>query len=1070
MLTVILLIMVVSMAQTTTSVNRVYQELDNFIINQVEGWKYSDNLENSISEMSQTSFDDTDWQNLEFGQHINEDSCWFRAVYVVPDKMMGQTVSGELRIKLAVDDFGYLWINGEEKGYFPWDGEFTLTQNASPGQKIVLLIKMVNTAGPGRLLSADILMQKLKPRIRDIENISLSLRVAQKLLSGDTYQVNERVKYDPGIDRSDMDPEKRKMLYVELQSLSENINITALKTGSDEEFEKTIRKIRENLKKFDEIIKQYTLFFVSNAHIDAAWLWRKKETVAICKNTFSSVIEMMKTHPDFIYAQSSSVFYKWMEEIYPKLFQEIQEAVNSGRWDLMGGTWIEPDCNLIDGISWARQLLLGHKYFEKNFGKKVKIGWNPDSFGYNWNLPQFYLNAGIDFFITQKLGWNDTNVFPHRVFWWKGPDGSQILSYFPFKYVNTLNKPFQLVDWLRQFEANTGFRNLMVLFGVGDHGGGPTPEMLERIEKLKDLYVFPTVKYGSVSEYKGWLKQQDLSQLPTWEDELYLEYHRGTYTTQAKMKAYNREAEIMLSSLEKIASFATQLGYSYPAKEIEDAWEFVLFNQFHDILPGSSIREVHLDAEKDYQKAEQIWDFEIRKALAFIGEQINTSNISQGKPVLVFNPNNWERTDVAHLKLEMGDLRNYQIFSSNGYEIPSQIIQKDRYNRELLFVAENIPSCGYSIYELREGDAGYSSPILSAQANTLENEFFTIRVDEETGWIQRIWDKRNEREILNGPGNELQLFEDKPSDWDAWNIELGRQYKLNYKGMEIVDNGPVRAVIRVYHDFKNPGVNKSHPTENFPTSFFEQDIVLYDEIPRIDFKIKVDWWEDKSMLKVAFPLAVESEVATYEIPNATIKRTTDPQKQQNTGKWEVPAVRWADVSENDYGVSLLNSSKYGYDIKNNIVRLSLVRSPKWPDPTADRGEHTIKYALYPHKGGWKKSQVPNMGYNFNTPLLYKIIEKYNGKLSNQHSFMELRPENLILTSVKKAEDSSDAWIIQWYESTGKKSKAALKLPFIPSRVYLSNFLEEEKEELSVDRNRIEVNTSAYQTVTLKILL
>ena len=339
-------------------------------------------------------------------------------------------------------------------------------------------------------------------------------------------------------------------------------------------------------------MKRYTLFFDANAHIDAAWLWRDKETIEVCKNTFTSVLNMMDARPDFTYTQSAAAYFDWMERLYPDVFHRIQQRVKDGRWEIVGGMWVEPDCNLPSGESWMRHLLYAKNYFRNKLGADVKIGWNPDSFGYNGNMPEFYSDAGIDAFITQKIGWNEYNVFPYRLFWWQSADSSRVLSYFPFDYVNTVDNPFQLVDWLRQFDANTGFEKMMILFGVGDHGGGPSDEMIDRIERLKKLDIYPTIEYGTATQYLDWVKNHDLSNLPVWNDELYLEYHQGTFTTQAKMKEWNRRSEVLLTNAEKLSSLASLYGKPYRGNDLEEAWRNVLFNQFHDILPGRAFGKI----------------------------------------------------------------------------------------------------------------------------------------------------------------------------------------------------------------------------------------------------------------------------------------------------------------------------------------------------------------------------------------------------------------------------------------------------------------------------------------------
>ena len=1048
-----------------TNVDKLVDALDFHSKGVLSNWKYSTDLK---EDPTTPGFDDSKWQPLKLDESIYPDSCWIRKAVVLPQHFLGEPVSGPVRFLVSVDDYGYLWVNGESKGHFPWNGEFEVTKDAKPGQKLVIVIKAINTGGPLRLLRAQIEMEKSKPLRQMIDDLSLSLRIGQKLLSKDTYQTNARVKTDPGIDKSAMDKSEKARLNDLLQSLAARVDVQALADGSLAKFNASVADVRSQLKPIAAYAKKFTLFFDANAHIDAAWLWREKETVEVCKNTFTSVLDMMESRPDFTYTQSSAAYYDWMERLYPDIFKRIQQRVQDGRWEVIGGMWIEPDCNIPSGESWARHLLYAKQYCKSKLAADVKIGWNPDSFGYNWNMPQFYVNAGIAAFITQKIGWNDTNVFPHRVFWWEAPDGSRVLAYFPFDYVNEVTNPYRLIDWLRQFEANTGLTKMMVLFGVGDHGGGPSQEMLDRIERLQSLAVSPRIEYGTAAKYLEWLKRQDLSATTVWKDELYLEYHRGTFTTQAKMKEYNRRNEVLLTNAEKFSTLATMFGGSYARTDLEGAWREVLFNQFHDILPGSSIREVYLDATERHQAAQAIAKFELQKALHHLARQINTANVKKGRPVVIFNPLSWERTEVVTLALPEANFNDYAVFSIDGKEIPSQVVQKDKYHREILFIAESVPSLGYNLYELRAQKSSQQSSQLSISQTTLENEFFHIRVDENSGWLKSTIDKRNGKELLAGAGNELQILEDKPSAWEAWNIGLtGAQFPSKIRRTEIVENGPVRVVLRIYRDYRQPGTSAQFPTQDFPTSFFTQDIILYGGIDRIDFKTEVDWWEEKTMLKVAFPVTINDSVATYEIPYGSIQRSTQMRNSWEKAKWEVPAQRWADISARDYGVSLLNKSKYGYDIKGNIMRLSLLRSPKWPDPTADRGKHAIEYALYPHQGSWRDANTVRRGYEYNNPLMAVLGEVHKGTLPNSKSFVQLTPANLVLTTIKKAEDS-EAWIFQWYEATGKDSQVVLTLPQAPQKVVRSNFLEEDGGGLAFQDTVVRVNTQKHSVATIKV--
>ncbi len=738
--------------------------------------------------------------------------------------------------------------------------------------------------------------------------------------------------------------------------------------------------------------------------------------------------------------------------------------------------WVEPDCNLPGGDSWSRQLLYGQNYFKENFGKLARLDWNPDSFGYNWNLPQFMVKAGLDAFITQKIGWNDTNVFPYRLFWWQSPDGTKILTYFPFDYVNEVDDPFRLVDWLRQFDANTGFNKLLVLFGVGDHGGGPSIQMMIRIDKLRELLIYPAIEFGTAESYIGWLRKHDLTYIPTWNDELYLEYHRGTATTQSNIKKWNRESEVLLTNAEKFSSLASLFGGSYNKEILKAAWKNVLFNQFHDILPGSGIREIYLDADKDYRESYKLADFALNSSLHFITERINTSTIANGNPVIIFNSLSWKRTDIADITLPEGDINDYTIYSIEGVEIPSQIIEINKLNRKIIFVVADVPSLGYKTYVLKQIDKNLESKEEStlqhdAKEFDIENSYFRVSVDPDNGWIKNIFDKQLNKELLSGYGNKLQLLEDKPKAYDAWNIGLtGIEFPSTFRNAKLVEDGPVRKVLRLYRDYLKPGTVKSFPTEDFPNSFFTQDIILYNDIDRVDFRTEVEWWEEKTMLKVAFPFSVSDTVATYEIPFGTIKRSTILSAQWDKGKWEVNAQKWADLSNDQFGTSLINKNKYGYDTRKNIMRLSLLRSPNWPDPTADRGDHSFEYALFPHKGKVEESQTVHKAYEFNYPLITLLTDFHKGDLPLEKSFVEILSQNVIVTSIKKAEENDNAWIVTLYESKGVDTDTEITLPVKPSKVVETNILEDDGKAVEFQNEKINLAIKKNSVVYLKFYL
>ncbi len=1063
-------LLLISQSLALSPVERLVHTLDSLSTVSFDQWRMSPDLKNARIDglaPAASDFNDGTWEMLTLGKSVYPDSCWLRREIILPDRILGTPVRGPVRLLLTVDDYGSLWVNGESRGKFLWDGAFVLTENARPGDRFLVAIRAVNTGGPLRLVRAELDMESTREIRKTMKDFALSITVGQRLLSLDTYQENaySGQKEDPGIDKTFVPRSERLELNTLLQEITSAVDYQSVQRGEIEPLLASLESMRLRLAPIAAFAKRFTLTFTSNAHIDAAWLWREGETKLVAKNTFTSVLNMMDARPDFTYSQSAAQYYEWMEKDHPDVFKRIRERVKDKRWEITGGMWVEPDCNLPAGEAWMRHFLYAQTYFKKTFGFMPRLGWNPDSFGYTWNMPQFFQHAGIDAFITQKISWNDTNVFPHRVFWWEGPDGSRVLVYFPFSYVNDLSDSFQLVDWLRQFEANTGLTHMMVLFGVGDHGGGPTPDMLARVDYLQGLDIYPQVRFATAESYITFLREQNPELFPVWRDELYLEYHRGTFTTQAKTKESNRRSEIQLTTAEKFASFAARYGAPYP--DLRKAWENLLFNQFHDILPGSSIREVFVDAAERYAETEQASRVALHHALSALSNKITTTAITRGTPLIVYNPLSWERSEIAVVDLPEGDTQEYSVMDG-PVEVTSQIVTAGPYNRKLLFEAKRIPPLGYRTFTLRTSPGASVSTRLTQTPSALENEFFRVTLDPDSGWIKSIVDKRLGKEVLAGYGNQLQLLEDKPKAWDAWNIGwTGTVYPTTLRSVEIGERGPLRISLRVRRDMLGPSFKRDYPAEGFPSSFFTQEVFLTAGKDIVEFRTDVDWWEERTMLKVAFPVTTSDTAATYEIPYGSIRRSTQSVTSFDRAKKEVPALRWADLSSPDYGISLLNTSKYGYDIKGNVMRLSLLRSPKWPDPTADRGKHVIHYALYPHRGSWQDANTVQKGYEYNTPLITTLTSRHTGVLPLSSSFGTLLPSNLILTTIKQSE-SGGTWTYQLYEAEGIDAQAELLLPATPRLVRRSNFLEEEGEAVPFKGNRIILDVQRNSIVTLLI--
>jgi alpha-mannosidase len=1048
----------------------------------------------------QAEFDDSNWETITNRTTIRDKVFWLRHEFKVPESFAGVKTQGSkidllLTLRGAGKFKGKFFRNGELEESFEHEfgnheteveKELLLKSAAQPGEKILLAFRFENLGRipvlekkevePGtffqmrealfkieaaqdahRLLSQFLLDLKIGSSLLDLlpsrgrpqrQERPVS-HAYQQLASSKEFQ-NLRVRFEKALITFDLEPIR-------------NGHFSEVKSSLDE-FYKRVRPI-------SRFVRKYSIHVGGNSHIDLAWLWRWRETVEVAKETFSTIMDNMEEYPEIVYIQSQAQAYKWMEQYYPEVFERIKEKVKDGRWEVIGGMWAEPDCNLVDGESFIRQILYGKRYFKEKFGVDVKIGWNPDSFGYNWNMPQFFKKSGIDSFVTQKISWNDTNVFPYFLFWWEAPDGSRILSYFPpTGYVGRLNAE-RMTDGLRQFEKNTGEKDVFILYGLGNHGGGPNREMLDRVKGYEKQNIFPKIKHSQFSQYLKTIKKTDLESLPVWKDELYLEYHRGTYTTQSETKKFNRKSEVLLSNAEKISSLAFLLGKDYGHKNLKAAWEKVLLNQFHDILPGSSITPVYKDARESYLEAQGLAKNELIESLKYMEAKIDTSQGEQGIPLLVFNSLSWDRNGVIKIKLPAEFHGKAIVLNDSGEEIPSQVITRPEGNI-LCFIAKGVPALGYKTYIMQKGKSEPYESSLKVGETTLENRYFQVTLHPETGNIISIFDKLQKREVLapSGQGNELQLMEDIPARWDAWNIGYtGRQWNLDKaESIKLGKKGPVMASFKVKRSYLGFSKAKRQPTPYFPSSFFTQEIILYDDIPRLDIEMKADWWEDHVLLKVSFPVDVESDKAIYEIPFAHVARPTARNTDWEKARFEVPAIRWADLSDGEYGVSLLNDSKYGYDIKDNVMRLTLLRSPLWPDPMADRGKHKFSYALYPHKGDWKEADTVLRGYEFNYPLQAFITDSHPGEYLPSLSFFKASPSNIILVTVKKAEDR-ESLILRLYESEGTETEALVEFFHTPNKIYELDLMENRLHSVPVKENSLSLKFERSEIKTLEFV-
>lgn len=1076
--------------------NRI-NEIDALLNDEISLWRIK---RGEVPSGEQVEIDDSNWETIRNHTTIRDKVFWLRHEFKVPESFAGVKTQGSkidllYTLRGAGKFKGKFFRNGELEESFELEfgnhvtevkKELLLKSAAQTGEKILLAFRFDNQ---GRLPLLE--KKEVEPgtffQMREARFKIEAAQDAHRLLSQfllDLKIGGSLLNLLPSRSRPQRQERPVSQVYQQLasskefQNLSErfekalmNFDMESLQNGNFSKVESSLNKFYKSVKSISRFAKKYSIFIAGNSHIDLAWLWRWRETVEVAKETFSTIMDNMEEYPDIIYIQSQAQAYKWMEEYYPEVFERIKEKVEEGRWEVIGGMWAEPDCNLIDGESFIRQILYGKRYFKEKFGVDVKIGWNPDSFGYNWNMPQFFKKSGIDSFVTQKISWNDTNIFPYFLFWWEAPDGSKILSYFPpTGYVGRLYAE-RMANGLKQFEKNTGKKDVFILYGLGNHGGGPNREMLNRARGYEKQSIFPKIKHSHFSQYLKKIKKTDLESLPVWKDELYLEYHRGTYTTQAETKKFNRKSEVLLSNAEKISSFAFLLGKDYGHKNLKNAWEKVLMNQFHDILPGSSINPVYEDARESYLEAQNLAKKELFESLKHIAGKIDTSQGEKGIPLIVLNSLSWDRDGVIKVKLPAEFQGEAKVLSDSGEEIPSQVITSPE-GTILCFIAKGVPALGCKTYKMQKGKGETYASSLKAGETTLENRFFRVTLHPQTGNIISIFDKLEKGEVLAplGQGNQLQLMEDIPDQWDAWNIGCtGRHWNLDKaESIKLAKKGPVMASFKVKRSYLGFSKAKRQPTPYFPSSFFTQEIILYEDIPRLDIEMKADWWEDHVLLKVAFPVDVESDKAIYEIPFAHVARPTARNTDWEKARFEVPAIRWADLSDREYGVSLLNDSKYGYDIKDNVMRLTLLRSPLWPDPMADRGKHKFSYALYPHKGDWKEADTVLRGYEFNYPLQAFITDSHPGEFPSSFSFFKASPTNIILVTIKKAEDR-ESLILRLYESEGKETEALVEFLHRPNKIYELDLMENRLHSVPAKENSLSLKFGKSEIKTLEFV-
>ncbi len=773
---------------------------------------------------------------------------------------------------------------------------------------------------------------------------------------------------------------------------------------------------------------QGDVILTGHSHIDVAWLWTVKEVLRKTARTFSNTTELMDRYPELVFAQSQAILYDMMKTHYPEVYENIKKKVASGNWDIVGNAWVEADTNIASGESLIRQLLYGREFFLKEFGKSSDIYWLPDCFGFSYALPQIIKKSGMKYFLTTKLNWQDTNRFPHTIFRWRGADGSEVLAYLQRTMYGddcTVNKVTQSWD---QNDEKAVTDTVMGMFGYGDGGGGVTYQMVEDARRIAKIPGIPSSRIGHASEFFA-ASEAHRDELPVWEDEMYYENHRGTYSSQGFVKKYNRYGEFLLTRAEMAACFAAGMVKNAALDEkLKEAWKLLLVNQFHDILPGTSIHEVYDNTRKEYARMAEIGEERLHASISDILSRIGLNQNS----VVCFNFSSFAVSETVSVELPDDTL----VPCADGEALP-YAYEKTEGGFKLSFVAKDVPAMGYRAFPLCEKKAVKAR--VKATPNLLENEFLRISLDEN-GEIVSVYDKENDRETLCAPGNALTIYADKPVHESAWNLEADYVKKAwplkKADSVEAIESSALRGVVRVVRSF-----NKSKIT---------QDITLCAGSRRIDFITHADWYETEKILRAAFPVSVRASYAAYEIAHGAIWRPTHMNTSYDCAKYEVCAHKWADLSEGGYGVAVLNNCKYGYDIHSSVIGITLLRSPNCPDITADKGIHDFTYSYYPHKNGWQDGGVVREAFALNLPPHAYLRGAQTGALPETYAFIQTNRGDIVIDAVKPAQDGNGV-IIRLYESESRRGNVNLTLNLPFDTVRECSMMEEDLENSEVKR-------------------
>jgi alpha-mannosidase len=761
--------------------------------------------------------------------------------------------------------------------------------------------------------------------------------------------------------------------------------------------------------------KTYTVYMVGQGHLDTGWTWDWPTTIDDLFSTVDKQLTNINSNSDFHFTFPAMLHYKWLKEYDLTRFNNVKTQITNGKWEVTGGQWVEPDTNLTWGESEARQFLIGKLYARSELGVDPKMGYLPDTFGHPWTLPQILNKSGMDFFLETKLD-GQSNVKPPYLCQWQASDGTKILTINGFMY-NSAPGDVTWMNGTMDRAAGLGFNKAMRTYGDGDGGGGPTQTYINSIHTDNTTAGGPAVSCTTMQAYYDAIKNDShIAGLSTWNDELYLESRRGIYSNNSAGKYLLRKNDVKIDETEKAVSISNWLGATgYQNDKMASAWDITLTNEFHDHIYGTWCTNATVDRViNNYGVGGNLLDNTLNYALDGIAGRADTTATAGYVPILVFNPLSWTRNDVVETSVTFGSApSSVRVYDDAGTEVPTQVISINGNTAQIIFEANNVPSIGFKVFKAASATAGSYSTGLSIGSNIIQNNYVRATINGTTGNLSSVYLKGSSWEAIKSgaQANELHYLTDTANARDLNQNEMEATPTLvnNISNLTVVESGPVRAIYRF---------NKSTPAGSAITQY----IIMYSNIDRVDIKNSIDWNEQNKMLKVSFPFNLSPTACTYEIPYGTIDRPVTRNTNLEKTKYEVSGHKWADMSAGGYGVSILNDSKYGWDALNNRLRLSLHRSPNVNDTRYEVGHYDTVYSIYPHAGDWKSAGTVREANQLNYPLIAKPTTQHSGALGKTFCLASVDQPNIMLTAVKKVEDSaSNDLVVRLVEINGVTS-------------------------------------------------